>query len=159
MIKRLRFFSLLAFSCGLTACSDHTNNDDLTDYINNLKNNSHAKVHLLDEIHWRQPYYLHSMDLRSPFPQTNDPNQAGTAQAPLERYALDALRLLGIIHQGNTMSAVVLAPDSKVYTVTLGDAIGNQHGLITAITSSSVTVHEMGDSNSAHDSVLRLQNS
>lgn len=145
----------------LTACTPSQTDDDLHAYIEGLKQHRSAAVHLLDRFQLRKTYYLNDESLSSPFPKSVIQDSGGSlTQAPLQRYSLDALHLLGIIVENGQASAVIItpAPDSMTYSIQVGDVIGNQGGTVTAISAYSVTISEPGENNSSHRIVLHLQN-
>lgn len=130
----------------LMSCSKGENSSDLQRYIANLKKKPTNETNLLDHFHLRKPPENLSItdDTRNPFPQQNDLNNSALLnnKPPLERYPLDVLHLMGTIHEGSKIRAVILAPDHKIYEVMVGDRVGNQQGKITNITENKMTVVE-----------------
>lgn len=148
---------LLALS--LSGCSSSDNNTDLHTYLEQLKKHSVAKVHLLDRFVLRQTYELKDTPPKSPFPKNGNviDSAALLAKPPLQRYSLNALRLLGIIQDNGQISAVILTPDGKIYPLVQGDLIGNQQGKVIEMNAHNVVISETAEHNTSHRVVLYLK--
>lgn len=87
---------------------------------------------------------------RSPFQQKVSMPEVLIGEGPdlnrprgeLEAFALDALRMVGVVTQGSRMWAIVQAPDSTVYRVSVGDFIGKNYGEIIEISPTDIQISE-----------------
>ncbi|AWI75932.1 MAG: pilus assembly protein PilP [Azoarcus sp.] len=61
---------------------------------------------------------------------------------PLEAYPLESLRMVGILTQDNVSQALIQA-DKSLYRVKAGNYLGQDYGVITAVTDSSVELREL----------------
>ncbi len=61
---------------------------------------------------------------------------------PLQRYSLDQLKVVGIMIGGNVRKVLLEDDAGKGYSVNVGDAIGNQSGIIVAIKKDRMIVEE-----------------
>lgn len=71
--------------------------------------------------------------------------QGGTAEVnlpPLQRTPVAELTVIGIVWGGFGYMAMVQTPDGKGYTVQRGARIGNNNGIVSAITEKAVIVEE-----------------
>jgi type IV pilus assembly protein PilP len=79
---------------------------------------------------------------------------------PLEAYPLESLKMVGVIEQKKANFALVKA-DSGLYRVKVGNYMGQNFGLITAITESQIELRELiqdaGGDWSERQSTLQLQ--
>ncbi|MCD6055855.1 MAG: pilus assembly protein PilP [Gammaproteobacteria bacterium] len=60
----------------------------------------------------------------------------------LESFALDALKMVGVIRQDNTIWAVILAPNNTIYRIKTGDFIGKNYGKVVSISSTDIEISE-----------------
>jgi len=61
---------------------------------------------------------------------------------PLEHYELTQLRLVAVLLGFDKPHAMIKAPDGKAYIVTVGNRLGKNRGVITAITKKAVVLKE-----------------
>lgn len=61
---------------------------------------------------------------------------------PLESYPLESLRMVGILTQGKASHALIQA-DKALYQIRVGNYIGQDYGVVTAITESAVSLREL----------------
>ncbi|KQV44690.1 MULTISPECIES: pilus assembly protein PilP [unclassified Duganella] len=77
-------------------------------------------------------------------------SRAGSSQAPdqnrrkefLESFPLDAMKMVGTMEKSNVMNGLVQI-DRTVYQVKKGQYVGQNYGLITAVTDDAITVREI----------------
>ena len=60
----------------------------------------------------------------------------------LENYPLDTVKMVGTVEMRGTMYAV-LQIDRNVYKVVKGQYLGQNHGVVTAITDNTVSIREV----------------
>lgn len=90
-------------------------------------------------------------DVPDPFkPRSLKPSKGGNAfqpdltrpKGPLENYPLDGLRMVGTIKKDGLMYALVRTPESTLYRVKKGDHMGQNFGLVIAISDASIELRE-----------------
>jgi len=90
-------------------------------------------------------------DMPDPFkPRSMRPAKGGGSfqpdltrpKGPLERFPLDALRMVGTLQQKGVPYALLRTPDNTLYRVKQGDFIGLNYGLIVAVTETGIELRE-----------------
>lgn len=61
---------------------------------------------------------------------------------PLEAYPLETLRMVGVLTQGKASHALIQA-DQSLYQIRVGNYMGQDYGVVTAITDSAVSLREL----------------
>ncbi len=61
---------------------------------------------------------------------------------PLEAYPLESLRMVGVLAQGRTAHALVMA-DKSLYQVRVGNYMGQNFGVVTRISDTELTLKEL----------------
>ncbi|MDO9225552.1 MAG: pilus assembly protein PilP [Pseudomonadota bacterium] len=64
-------------------------------------------------------------------------------KGPLEQDPLDGLRMVGTIEKNGKLYALVRRPDGTLYRVEKGDHIGQNHGIILAISDANIDIKEV----------------
>lgn len=91
-------------------------------------------------------------NLPDPFrPRNLKPAKAGGAlqpdvnrpKEPLEQYPLDGLHMVGTINKGGQLFALVRTPDNTLYRVKKGEHMGQNYGLVTAISDTNIEIKEI----------------
>lgn len=142
----------------VSGCSQSDHDTDLNAYLDQLKKQSTSTVNLLDRFVLRDHYDLKDAQLKSPFPKNGGVDSAALlAKPPLQRYSLNALRLLGIIQDKGQTSAIIMTPDGKIYPLVQGDLIGNQQGKVIEMNANNVVISEVAEHNTSHRVVLYLK--
>ncbi len=85
-----------------------------------------------------------SLNLRDPFsrPLKYADSLAASDVPELQRYALDQIKIVGIITGPKKAKALISTPNQKMHIVQVGDKIGNRSGVVRQIRDTSVTVRE-----------------
>jgi type IV pilus assembly protein PilP len=138
----------------LTACA--SDNDDLDQYINEIKAKPGGFIEPLPEITPYEifTYVADAQQVRSPFvPDTPQVSAGGAGRGPrpdpdrspefLEGFPLDTLRMVGTLDIGNTMYGLVQTSDGLIHRVVPGNFMGQNDGRITAITESEIDMVEI----------------
>jgi type IV pilus assembly protein PilP len=129
--------------------------DDLQDFVKNSGKGMRGKIEPPQEITPYEPFiYDNSAGLPDPFtprletPQRNA-HKGGGGPAPtphvkqeLEEFPLESLKMVGFVYIHDTANAIILAPDSKVHHVKVGNYLGMNFGQVTAITETEVKIKE-----------------
>ena len=61
---------------------------------------------------------------------------------PLELFPLDGLRMVGTLSRQGQLYALVRTPENTLYRVKRGDRIGQNFGVVTAITDTAIEIKE-----------------
>ena len=142
---------VLAFS--LAACGNDKF-QDLQDFVKNSGKGLRGKVESLPEVKPYEPFTYDDFDLTDPFNPNKmemlkigkggglqpDPNRRKEA---LEAFPLEGLRMVGIIRQGDTIYALIKAPDNSLYRVTKGNHLGQNFGKIVEISDKEIKIREL----------------
>jgi type IV pilus assembly protein PilP len=92
-----------------------------------------------------------AQSLRDPFSNafTDDSGGAGPRpdpnrrKQPLENFPLDSLDMVGTIGKGDSLVALVLAPDKVTYRVRPGMYLGQSDGRVTSVTDDRIELVEL----------------
>ncbi len=138
---------------GMTACS--SDNDDLDQYINEVKARPGGRIDPLPEI---TPYEIFTYvadaeQIRSPFVPDSPQVIAGGSSGPrpvedrspefLEGHSLDTLRMVGTLDISDTLYGLIQTSDGLIHRVVPGNYMGQNDGRITEITESEVDLVEI----------------
>ena len=144
---------IMIVALSLAACGNGKF-QDLQDFVKNSGNGLRGKVEPLPEVRPYEPFVYDDFDLTDPFnpkkmemlklgkggPLQPDPNRRKEA---LESFPIDGLRMVGVIRQGDTIYALIKAPDNTLYRVTKGNHLGQNFGKIVEITEKEIKIREL----------------
>lgn len=147
----LMLATLLAIT--LTGCEQHT---DLDAYIQDVKRRDPGEPPSIPQITAYKPYAYPGHD-RDPFDQTvvaqkvqTQSVTAGTVKIDpnrvkeyLESFPLDTLSMVGSLQQNGTLWALVQTPDGTIQRVREGNHLGQNHGKVENISSTSIRLIEI----------------
>jgi type IV pilus assembly protein PilP len=137
----------------LSACGG--DNDDLDQYINEIKARPGGRIEPLPEI---TPYEIFTYvadaeNIRSPFVPDTPQVAAGGGGGPrpvegrsrefLEDFPLDSLRMVGTLDMGNTVYGLVQTSDGLIHRVVPGNYMGQNDGRILEISESEIDMVEI----------------
>lgn len=141
------FLLLLLAGCGSAEF------EDLNRFVEESKQGLRGRVEPLPEVKQFEPFAYNAFDLADPFRprQLGKAQAAGTGPAPdinrrkeaLEAYPLESLKMVGTIEQKQVRHALIKTPDSNLYRIRVGNYVGQNFGIITAISDSAVTLREV----------------
>ena len=150
----LKSLVLIVAAFGLAACG--SDNDDLDQYINEVKARPGGRIEPLPEITPYEvfTYVADAEGIRSPF--VPDTPQVATSGAGggirpiadrsrefLEGFPLDTLRMVGTLNIGETMYGLVQTSDGLIHRVVPGNYMGQNDGRINEITDSEIGLIEI----------------
>ena len=140
-------FIALCLSILLISCS--STEDELSHYIKQVKHRRNKAIDPIPEVKPWPKFVYPEQDLRrSPFqPVVNNQIDISSPdikrpKQPLEAYALDALKFVGTLKQGNAVWGLIIKPDGIVTKVTIGSYMGKNYGRIIAINSDTIKLEE-----------------
>ena len=139
---------------GLAACGG--DNDDLDQYINEVKSRPGGRIEPLPEITPYEVfrYVADAEGVRSPFvpdtPQITTSGAGGGIRPDsdrsrefLEGFPLDTLRMVGTLHIAETMYGLVQTSDGLIHRVVPGNYLGQNDGRINKIDESEIELVEI----------------
>ncbi|MBI1394594.1 MAG: pilus assembly protein PilP [Betaproteobacteria bacterium] len=130
--------------------------EDLKQFVADAGNNMRGRVEPLPEVKPYEPFTYDAFDLQDPFkprkPENADKNAGERpAQASelrrkeaLEAYPLESLKMVGTLEDKNKkMYALIKTPENNLYQIRVGNYLGQNFGIVTMITETSVTLKEV----------------
>ncbi|MCY7295300.1 pilus assembly protein PilP [Alteromonas sp. a30] len=139
----------------LTACTPQT--DDLNQFIADVANTPPTAIEPYPTFETQPAFQYSVAHLRSPFQRKREgqqtvikepvasclqPNTQRT-KMPLERFGVDALKVMGFLNSEGKTWGIISASDGKLYKVTLGDRLGLFFGEITRISNNTIHFTEL----------------
>lgn len=136
---------------GLLAGCAHDDTSDLREFMAQAGRDSQEKLEPLPQVKMAEAFSYDPTGLSDPFASRNlRPARAGGGPAPdmnrpkepLELFPLDGLRMVGTLSRQGQLYALVRTPENTLYRVKRGDRIGQNFGVITAITDTAIEIRE-----------------
>ncbi len=148
-----RLLSLLLLPLFISACGSNEG-DDLDQFMTNAPKTMSANVEPLPQV---QPYVAVQFNLDGTISDPFKPKKAagkGTFQPNLNRprEPLD----VGALSRGNSSFALIKTPDNTIQQAKVGQYLGTNYGLITAISDTEVTLKEIIQDDLSGDWVERV---
>lgn len=146
-------FNTCALVCLLLAgCG--TNGDDPSAYVAQIKARAPQPIEPMPTIASYQPYIYAPEARRAPFTPTRRaaaPERPGNSLRPdpkrkpdpLERFPLDALRMVGTITSSGVTYALIAAPDRIIHRARRGDHLGQNYGEIESVSDKGIAITEI----------------
>lgn len=131
--------------------------DDLQEFMRTTGMDGKVKIDPLPAIKTVEQFEYQPGDLADPFMERSlRPTVSGGLQPdldrprqPLEEFPLDGLRLVGTMKKPRSpLRAIVKDPRGILHTVQVGNRIGQNNGIITAITEEGIEIKELIQSGS-----------
>lgn len=156
------YLAPLVLSLGLFGCSAGEG-DDLDQFMANAPKTMSTKVEPLPQVQAYTPLqYNVDGSLSDPF-KLRKVAGAGTFQPnlnrpkePLESYSLENLKYVGALTKNKTNYALIKTPDNTLHQLKIGNYLGTNYGLVTAINDSEVTLKEIIQDELSGDWVERV---
>ena len=142
----------------LVACGAN-NGDDVDQFIKDVPKGLSPKIPAIPQPQAYSPT-LYNLDniLSDPFKsRKSDAKHGGVhpdlsrPKAPLEAYPLESLKFVGSISKPNLKYALIKAPDNTVQPVKLGNFVGQNFGVVTAVRDDGITLKEIVQDESSGD--------
>lgn len=140
-------YALLA-GCG----GSHGDMADLQHFVSEVKKRPAGVISPLPKFEPTEPFNYSASNLRSPFSPSGqvvieDVEQQPRpdryrVKGPLEQFGIDSFQMVGTMGNGSNTVALLARPD-QVYSVHVGDYVGQNSGQITAINDQQVKVMEL----------------
>jgi type IV pilus assembly protein PilP len=148
-----RWLAAAVAATALSACGGA--NDDLREYIDEIKARPGGRIEPLPQIQPAPTFAYEPGTRRSPFvpdaPQrrvSNDPNAVdgpdqNRPREFLEQFSLDTLKMVGTLADRRASFGLVQTTDGLVHRVSVGDHMGQNYGRIIAISDSEIKLTEI----------------
>jgi len=148
-----RWLAAAVAATALSACGGA--NDDLREYIDEIKARPGGRIEPLPQIQPAPTFVYEPGARRSPFvpdaPQrriSNDPNavdgpDSNRAREFLEQFPLDTLKMVGTLADRRASFGLVQTSDGLVHRVSVGNHMGQNFGRIIAISVSEIQLVEI----------------
>lgn len=148
-----RWLAAAVAATALSACGGA--NDDLREYIDEIKARPGGRIEPLPQIQPAPTFVYEAGARRSPFvpdaPQrriSNDPNavdgpDSNRAREFLEQFPLDTLKMVGTLADRRASFGLVQTSDGLVHRVSVGNHMGQNFGRIIAISDSEIQLVEI----------------
>lgn len=139
----------LALTLLLAGCAE-SGMEELRQFVEHSGRDLQGRVDPLPEVKLYEPFTYSAFDLPDPFkPRKLTVGKGGGNQPdlsrprePLESFALETLKVVGVMARRGVRHAVVRAPDNALYHVRVGNYLGQDFGRIVEITDTQITVKE-----------------
>ena len=128
--------------------------EDLNRFVEESKQGLRGRVEPLPEIKQFEPFAYNAFDLPDPF----KPRQLEVAGMPansglapdqtrrketLEAFPLESLKMVGTLERRRVRYALIKTPDNNLYKAKVGNYMGQNFGIITAVSETVVTLKEV----------------
>ena len=148
-----RILISLLLSCRLVSCGGEQYSD-LRQFVKESENLPHGRLPPLPDVKPYEPFTYDAYSLVDPFKprKIEPPKTAGGGgiqpdltrrKEPLEAYPLENLRMVGTLQQNKSNFALVKSPDNNLFRVKIGNYMGQNFGLITEISESTIKLKEL----------------
>ena len=148
-----RHLPVLALACfGLASCGSERHSD-LKDFVKASDNLPHTRIEPLPDVKPYEPFTYDAYSLIDPFKprKIEPPKSAGGGiqpdltrrKEPLEAYPIENLRMVGMLQQNKANYALVKSPDNNLFRVKIGNYLGQNFGLITDISETTIKLKEI----------------
>jgi len=144
----IRCLLLAAIAVSAAGCSG---NDDLDEYINEVKARPGGRIDRLPQIKPYETFAYEAQSLRSPFVPDSPKGRAAAGPRPeanrpkeyLEQFPLDTMKMVGTLQKDNNNYGLLQTQDGLVHRVVPGNYVGQNDGRVVAVTDGEVQVEEL----------------
>jgi len=146
-ILLMRLLVIFMFGTVLNGCDDSRHLKDLKTYVDNLKVRKPAKI-THPNANVQAPIKIipkQVVNQRSPFADNVEPTPKNVTSDPLQMYSLNTLQYKGVVVENNKPLGYVLTPANKIFSVKVGDLIGNHAGKILQIYPDRIDIEETSE--------------
>ncbi|NWG87979.1 MAG: pilus assembly protein PilP [Hydrogenophilaceae bacterium] len=134
----------------LSGCGSQDGFDDLRQFMDEAGKKNAPKVKPLPPPRPHDTFVYQADQVPDPFsPRSLKGGQAAAGEADagrprssLEEFPLEGLRITGVIERNGAFQALVVSPDNRLFAAKVGDRIGQNGGVITAISYKGMKVKE-----------------
>ncbi len=149
-MKIWHLLTLIVLTALAVGCSS-SDDQDLRAWMEQQGANARGKIEQIPPGRDYQPFAYNAFDLPDPFKPRKVEGAKGGARGPdltrrkelLESFPLETLTMVGTLQRGQTMIGLVRTNDKRVVQVRQGNYMGQNFGVITAITEGEITLKEL----------------
>jgi type IV pilus assembly protein PilP len=128
--------------------------EDLNRFVEESKQGLRGRVEPLPEIRQFEPFAYDAFDLSDPF-QPRQLNVAGQGPSggltpdesrrkeTLEAFPLEGLKMVGTLERKRVRYALIRTPDKNLFKAKVGNYMGQNFGIITAISETTMSLKEV----------------
>ena len=151
MMRPKRIALATAVIVALSAAGCGGSDDDLDEYINEVKARPGGRIEPLPQIKPYETFAYEAQTLRSPFQPDSPKGRAAAGPRPeanrpkeyLEQFPLDTLRMVGTLRLKGRTYGLLQTQDGLVHRVLPGNYIGQNDGRIMAVNDGEIKVEEL----------------
>ncbi|MCS6997042.1 MAG: pilus assembly protein PilP [Casimicrobiaceae bacterium] len=140
----------MLFAVGLTACAG-SDEQELRAWMEQQGQNMRGRIEPIPSVRTYETFTYTAAALPDPFKPRKLETGKGSMRGPdltrrreaLEAYPLETLTMVGTIQQGSTTIGLVRTKENRVFQVRPGNYMGQNFGVITAITDNEITLKEL----------------
>jgi type IV pilus assembly protein PilP len=136
----------------LAGCGEE--HQDLREFVRASGANLRGRVESLPQVKPYEPFAYNAAELPDPFRPRKDENFGSAQEVPkaaqremredLESFPLENLKMVGTLQDKNkNIFALIRTPDNVIYQVKVGNYLGQNFGVISKITETSIVLREV----------------
>lgn len=138
--------------CLLVAACSGESHQDLRQWMKEQGQSTRGKIDPLPQVKPYEPFAYNAFDLPDPFkPRKIELAKGGgrlqpdlnRRKEPLEAYPLETLQMVGTLQKSKSMYGLIKTTDRNVYQVRVGNYMGQNFGVITAVTENEIRLKEL----------------
>jgi type IV pilus assembly protein PilP len=146
-----RFLILACVGLLLAGCGGESH-QDLRAWMAEQGKGVRGRLDPLPQLKPYEPFAYNAFDLPDPFkPRKIEPTKGGSKlspdltrrREPLEGYPLESLSMVGTLAKDKVTYALVRTPERDIYQIKSGNYLGQNFGVVTAITDTEVKLKEL----------------
>jgi type IV pilus assembly protein PilP len=135
----------------LAGCGGESH-QDLRAWMAEQGKNAKGRLDPLPQMKPYEPFAYNAYELPDPFkPRKIEPTRTdsklapdlGRRKEPLEAYPLESLNMVGTLRRNSQVYALVRTPDKDLYQVRQGNHLGQNFGVITAVSDAEIKLREL----------------
>jgi len=144
---------VLAGACLILCGCGGESHQDLRAWMAEQGQGSKGKLDPLPQVKPPEAFQYNAFDMPDPFkPRKVEPSRGGGSalapdmnrrKEPLEAFPLESLAMVGSMQQGRAAFGLVRTPQREVFQVRIGNYMGQDYGVITAITDNEIRLKEL----------------
>lgn len=137
---------MLVLSINVVSCSGDYSMSAAENYVATIKAKKPAPIEKFPQLKKFKPVTYNVGNLRDPFSRQNlqmlNQPDLNRIRGPLEQAALDSIKMVGTVLKNNNYWAILRTADGKIYTVKIGDYVGQNFGKIIKIEANQLQILE-----------------
>ncbi len=155
MMKSFQTMAYLLITLSLSGCHNQNLHDDLNVYFEQAKNTSSKFIKKEFVVEPYKPFIYSASDIKDPFeflesvPQKvvkkigNVKPDLSRKKQFLEKFELDLFEFVGTFQKQEELLEGLVNVEGKLYTMSVGDYLGVNHGRIVSVTDQNIQIVEI----------------